>query len=112
MVLIGIIFNIIETAFFGFNMKPMTHSEEVCDTICKLLFQTGLIFLFLGFYLKKPSKESSTEDKVNDKALSRILHYSFDPISWHYDSLSRLEKAALSPSEFEAIKSKYKDMDY
>ena len=112
MVLISLSFNFIETAFFGFNMKPMSHPEEICDTICKLLLNSGIILTVLGAILKESVySKTTTVNSSTDKALSRILHYSFDPIHWEYKNLTTAEKEALSPSEFQSLKDKYRNLN-
>ena len=53
LVLIGLLFNIIETAYFGFNKTAMSRPEEVCDVISKLLIEPGLILLVITFLTAK-----------------------------------------------------------
>lgn len=49
---IAIIFNILETIYFGFNDSPMSRAEEICDVISQLLFNTGVILLLVAFVSK------------------------------------------------------------
>lgn len=51
--MLSLIFNIIETIFFGFNKEAMSKSEEVCDVICSLGFGGGMTLMFIGFIIKK-----------------------------------------------------------
>lgn len=53
LILLALTFNFIETAYFGFNAKAMSHPEEICDTICKMLANAGLVFLGLDFLFGK-----------------------------------------------------------
>jgi hypothetical protein len=52
LVIIGFIFNFIETAFFGFNVTAMSRNETICDSISLLLIQAGFGLVFLSVLLK------------------------------------------------------------
>ena len=43
----GFIFNIIETAWFGWNLKPSCPEEMICDYIVDAMMGGGLIWLLI-----------------------------------------------------------------
>ena len=45
MIAAGFIFNIIETAYFGWNIKPSFTEEMICDYIASALILGGTIWL-------------------------------------------------------------------
>ena len=53
LVLLSLVFNIIETAYFGFNARPMSRPEEICDTVSQLMFNFGFTWMVINFLYKK-----------------------------------------------------------
>ena len=47
MIIFGVMFWLIETAIFGFNMKPCCFAEEVCDKIAACIILFGIIRIFV-----------------------------------------------------------------
>ena len=43
----GFIFNIIETAWFGWNLKPTCPEEMICDYISSAMMIGGLIWMLM-----------------------------------------------------------------
>lgn len=49
LIIIGIIFCVSETAFYGWNIFPMSVGEKICDGISILLYLSGLLILAIGY---------------------------------------------------------------
>ena len=43
----GFIFNVIETAWFGWNLEPASKQEMICDYISSALMLGGMIWLLI-----------------------------------------------------------------
>jgi len=69
---------------------------------------SNMILLTVAHLFYRLSIQNRNRSSDMDNSVSRIFHYSFDPIGWEYDNLSVPEKKALTRNEFELIKSKYK----
>lgn len=49
----GLIFNLIETWFFGWNLKPSCPSEALCDYIAEIMIVSGfLIVVYVDLFQK------------------------------------------------------------
>lgn len=50
----SLIFNVLETAYFGWNMEAMSRQEEICDVISTFGFLTGFVlcWIHLAYYKK------------------------------------------------------------
>lgn len=46
--ILALLINIIETAYFGFNLKPQSHQEEQWDSVCYLLLEISIVFIFIS----------------------------------------------------------------
>ncbi len=53
LILAAIIWMIIETWYFGWNLKPLSKEERVCDCIYSFLFIYGILLVFDPFKLIK-----------------------------------------------------------
>lgn len=62
LIIASLVFNVTETAYFGFNMKAMSRAEEVCDVICSLLFNVGFGILIV-WAISKHSITVSVKEK-------------------------------------------------
>lgn len=52
LVITGLVFNFIETAYFGFNSEAMSRPEEICDVISQMIFNSGVVLFVLGMFKK------------------------------------------------------------
>lgn len=54
-ILIGFVLNILETWFFGWNMKAKSVAEAFADNFCMLIIMLGYLMFAIGFgfHLKK-----------------------------------------------------------
>ena len=52
-VVVAIVLNALETAYFGFNIHPICKQEEQWDVACKLLLNVGIVFSLIGLFTKK-----------------------------------------------------------
>ena len=48
---IGLVFWLLESAFFGFNLHPMTIQEAICDKIVGALEKGGFILIFIAMIM-------------------------------------------------------------
>lgn len=81
----GWAFNLIETAYFGWNIVAQSHAEKVCDWISAGVWIVGAIVLWYGLLFDKP-----TSPTIKDKFLNawRLLFSS----SYQIYYTSRKEK--------------------
>ena len=48
----AVILNVLETAYYGFNMHPISKNEEQWDVYCKLLANLGLSVIAIALFVK------------------------------------------------------------
>ena len=56
-VVVAIVLNALETAYFGFNIHPICKQEEQWDVACKLLLNVGIVFSLIGLFTKKQDND-------------------------------------------------------
>jgi heme/copper-type cytochrome/quinol oxidase subunit 4 len=52
LIVLAVILNVLETAYFGFNMHAMSKNEERWDVYCKLLYNIGISLVIVTLLYK------------------------------------------------------------
>ena len=74
LIVIGVLFNIAEIAYFGWNDVAMSQAEEIADTISKYLIYGGWAILLIPIVVVLDWKfEKALEDYLKHKQLEKIL---------------------------------------
>ena len=62
---VGVVFWLAETVFFGMNPKPLTMCERICDAVSGVMIEYGLLTLWDPFLLNK--KNSTRENSKSNR---------------------------------------------
>ena len=105
--------SVIVTVVFIFASPTALGAHFLLEGILMtLLFSAAFVIFTMSQYLKeiqdiKPIEEFRENDMY--EPIRRLFHYSFDPIDWKYENLTKLEKDAISPEDFEILKKMFND---
>jgi hypothetical protein len=64
--LISIIFWVIETAYFGFNLKPINEAEKICDQLVAISQIIAIVF-YVNPIFAMWEKEVQEKEKFNER---------------------------------------------